>query len=347
MSSCGKACRAAQPYVFAAAALALVFAVTSGLKFAPDVAGSSCAPFTALHATRHARRHRRHVLLPLIEAIPTERDQLAGEEAMRVRISWSGRLAEAHCLLQKTRDPQLRKAFTRAIQVVGPAMSLAANRTGSGGSQLHGRRLGRWAAALASAKKADAASSAATADEPASTTRRVTRGLGVFAGADFPCVERDAFVGAPWARGACLIKCGPGSSSSAPRCAHAMSVCEKLAQCATVDVNVEGSVATLKRETSLSNRTSRVRQVAVTHARGERAAGRDGACVTGAPRVSLSLRALAGRTTCILDCPQLNYTRGVAMCFDTPTCVGVDISFQIEGHAAVARLRFARSRSRH
>ena len=31
---------------------------------------------------------------------------------------------------------------------------------------------------------------------------------------------------------------------------------------------------------------------------------------------------------------------GVELCFGTPACVGVDLSFQVEGHAAVARLRY-------
>ena len=76
---------------------------------------------------------------------------------------------------------------------------------------------------------------------------RVTRGLGVFGGADFPCPERDAHMGAPWARGTCLITCQQhASSATAPRCNRAMSVCRRHPICRTVDINVEGSVATLK-----------------------------------------------------------------------------------------------------
>ena len=104
-----------------------------------------------------------------------------------------------------------------------------------------------------------------------------------------------------------MLKCEPGSSSYAPRCANAIKVCELLATCATIDINVEGSVATLKQETPLSARTSRVKHVAVTHKLGDRAAGKDGACAQGSTGQPLKLRSLAGRVgqTCIYDCPKL------------------------------------------
>ena len=135
----------------------------------------------------------------------------------------------------------------------------------------------------------------------------------------------------------------------APRCEHAVDVCERLPQCATIDINVEASVATLKRETPLSARTSRVKDVAVTHARGDRAVGQDGACPSGVePRAALKLRVLAGRggDVCVLDCPRLNSTRAVEACFGAPACIGVDLTFAVEGHAAVARLRFANASAR-
>ena len=180
-----------------------------------------------------------------------------------------------------------------------------------------GRRLsGRWHAAVANAASAVAASAAAGENDSVSSTKvRITRGLGVFAGVDFPCDrDRDAFVGAPWARGACLIKCNSqpsGLGASHPRCAHAIAVCERLSPtCSTVDINVEGTVATLKQESPLSARTSRVKHVAVTHARGDRAAGKDGACAADAGRQALRLRALTGRgDTCILDCPKVSALR--------------------------------------
>ena len=105
------------------------------------------------------------------------------------------------------------------------------------------------------------------------STRRLTRGLGLFAGADFPCDgDRDAFVGASWSRGACLMKCASSSTGAVPRCEHAMAVCKRLPHCTTLDVNVEGSVATLKRETELSRRTSRVKDISVRHVRRVRGA---------------------------------------------------------------------------
>ena len=39
-----------------------------------------------------------------------------------------------------------------------------------------------------------------------------------------------AFVGAPWAKNACLLKCSSGSTSTRPLCAHAIAVCEQLEQ---------------------------------------------------------------------------------------------------------------------
>jgi hypothetical protein len=207
------------------------------------------------------------------------------------------------------------------------------------------RRLGsgRWKEAKTNAKAATAASKA-PAFEPTSPTRRITRGLGVFSGADFPCdKDRDAFVGAPWARNACLLKCSPDSTSTRPRCANAIAVCERLSQCATIDINVEGSVATLKSETPLSARTSHVKQISVTKSRGDRAIGQDGAC-TVAAKESISLlrmRALGNKPACIFDCPALNCTRGIEVCYLSPTCVGADLSFNVEGRAAVARLRYA------
>ena len=212
------------------------------------------------------------------------------------------------------------------------------------------RRLaGRFKEALANANAAVAASSAAEA-KTGSTTRRITRGLGVFAGNDFPCErDRDAFVGAPWSRGACLLKCGPGSSERVPRCGHAISVCERLPQCATIDINVEGSVATLKSESSLSSRTSHVKDVTVVHARSGVSIGADGPCASAdARKKAVRLRGLEGlrSDTCVFDCPALNCTAGVAACFDAPTCIGVSLSFQIEGHSAVARLRYGQARPR-
>ena len=305
-----------------------------------------CLSFAATHATRHMRRRRRHILYDLIQEMPKQPDQLNNQTYRRATL-W-----EARCLLHRSRDPELK----RVVQVAAKAWQIQEfeNEPTPDGRRLSGwlqdktraldgrRALGRWNAALASAKKVVEASPGAEAN-PTSATRRITRGLGVFAGNDFPCAERDAFIGASWAANACLIKCEPGSRSLAPRCSHAIAVCEKLAQCATVDINVEASVATLKLETALSSRTSRVKNIALTQSRGDRAVGRDGPCPSEVTRRDgiTTLKALAGRApNCILDCPKLNSTRAVEVCYRVPSCVGVDISFQIEGHGAVARLRF-------
>lgn len=345
--------------VVAVVTLALVYCVLSarGSHAAVQMSDDDtrCLRFFGLHVTRHARRRRRRSLFDVVDGMPAQLDALPGGKAglkEEQAAMWRAQLDEARCLLHRSRDPELADAFLAASEKIEPLLvrfERRDNRTAptSSSAAAPGRRLGRWASAIASAKAAVAASSAAegtaTSAGLASSTRRVTRGLGVFAGTDFPCDhDRDAFVGAPWARGACLLKCSAGSSSNAPRCANAIAVCERLAQCSTIDINVEGSVATLKQESVLSARTSRVKHVAVTHSRGDRAAGRDGACANDAAgRQALRLHALAGRETCILDCPKLNCTRGVEMCFDAPACLGVDLSFQIEGHSAVARLRFS------
>lgn len=197
------------------------------------------------------------------------------------------------------------------------------------------RRLGtgRWKEAKSLVKVVKAESRAGEA--PTSTTRRITRGLGIFAGTDFPCdADRDAFVGAPWAKNACLLKCSANSRPNAPRCENAIAVCERLSHCATVDINVEASVATLKQESPLSARTSRVKSLSVTKSHGDRAAGVDAACspmlgavaepcnpnakgaggrkrcnAGGPPHGHVKLRALGGRPTCLFDCPALNCTR--------------------------------------
>ena len=91
-------------------------------------------------------------------------------------------------------------------------------------------------------------------------------------------------------------------------------------------------MATLKSETPLSARTSRIRDIKVTKSRGERAIGRDGACTT-AEKEAISLlrmRALGNKPACVFDCPNLNCTRGIEVCYQSPTCVGADLSFNVE-----------------
>jgi len=96
-------------------------------------------------------------------------------------------------------------------------------------------------------------------------------------------------------------------------------------------------VATLKAETSLSKRTSRVKSVAVTKALGDGAAGADGACA----QHEIALAALGEKPHCVLGCPRLNCTRGVELCFATPACVAVDITIRGGAPPAIARLRYA------
>lgn len=76
---------------------------------------------------------------------------------------------------------------------------------------------------------------------------RITRGpMGAFAGDNFPCAEQqDAHRGASWARGACLIKCRHAG------CGRAVALCRRLPHCSSINVNVEGTVATLKKATAL------------------------------------------------------------------------------------------------
>lgn len=288
---------------------------------------SECIEFVASLTTRHTRRHRRHALKKSIDAIHGLLEKELGGAAHRaiveapsqdrVRVreaairssdaahrAWRTAVLEARCLLARSADGELAQSLEAAVKVAGPFLNLDARRSTPSPRRLAEqyeperlRRLGRFHEAAHAAEAAVAASS----------SRRITRGLGVFAGADFACDrERNAFVGAPWSRGACLILCEKGSTATAPRCAYALKVCEAHPECATVDINVEASVATLKRETPLSSRTSRVKNVAVTHAQDERAVGRDGPCVESASKAGeVALRALRGRQACVYDCPQL------------------------------------------
>ena len=171
------------------------------------------------------------------------------------------------------------------------------------------------------------------------TAKRLTRGpLGKFAGDDFPCDEKDIFRDADWARGACMVRC------RGAKCAKAVELCEKLPHCAAVNINVEGTIATLKRESALSAATSKRKTLKFTQNARGRAPGRDEAC---APEL---VRQLGGtpyktgpddRTPCEVACPKLNCTAATALCFQLERCSGVDIGFNVGGQPAVARLRFA------
>eukprot|EP00965_Chrysotila_dentata_P198292 6178695-Pleurochrysis_carterae.AAC.3 len=174
-------------------------------------------------------------------------------------------------------------------------------------------------------------------EKNATSRVRVLRGaFGAFAGDDFPCDERDAHLGASWAKGTCMLRCG-----SAGRCMRAVRLCEKLAHCATVAINVEGTVATLKRESELSRRTSRRKEITFSQNQGMHAIGIDRQC----SECDLQQYCAGGahNPVCLLSCPKLNCYRGVELCYKLDDCVAVDVSFGFAGQGAVARLRFAKS----
>ena len=217
------------------------------------------------------------------------------------------------------------------------------------GSPPAGRRLRKWTGQSSRRKRVEARDWTQPS-EAVAFSGRVTRGLGLFSGEDFPCdSDRDAFVGASWSKGACLMQCSSSSTGVKPSCGNALSVCSRLPRCTTVDINVEGSVATLKAETPLSRRTSRVKDIDVRQLRSgilglppqPRDAlfprGSDASCT----QHEVELPELP-KASCVLNCPQLNCTAGIGTCYELETCVGVDISFQ-GPTGAVARLRFASS----
>lgn len=326
--------------LIATTAIGLLMFALSGSSGGSAAVG--CETYAAKHAMRHARRHRRHELLHIIQQLGRDAAKaspiiLATSERGCGRICADAQavLDEARCLLRKTADHELSSALELTTTQIAPLMrTFSSKRVHTNSSSTRGgRRLGRFREAKAAAAEAALAA----------TSRRVTRGLGVFAGDDFSCPERDAFIGAPWARNACLMKCEPNSQPRVPHCVRAAQVCEAHAECATIDINVEGTVATLKRETSLSAKTSRVKHVEVTHARTARSSGVDAACASAEERrEALNLRLAGSIPTCIFDCPRLNCTRAVERCFySSRPCVGVEISFQTQGHAAIGRLRYA------
>jgi len=170
---------------------------------------------------------------------------------------------------------------------------------------------------------------------------RVSQGpLGKFGGADHPCDEKDAHRDAPWARGACLISCKPAGRSERPACAKAIRLCRRLPWCAAVNINVEGTVATLKAETELSRRTSKLKTISFSQNLGDAAAGHDSAC----PERNVQLPGSNPSEACMLECPKLNCTGATALCYSMQSCTAIDISFGLSttrGHMCVARLRFS------
>ena len=99
-----------------------------------------------------------------------------------------------------------------------------------------------------------------------------------------------------------------------------------------------------QRETPLSRRTSRVKSLRVTRSLGDRAAGSDGACAEHEVALPELRGGSGGRASaaCVLNCPRLNCTRAIELCYTSAACVAVDISFGVAGRDAVARLRYGR-----
>jgi hypothetical protein len=104
-----------------------------------------------------------------------------------------------------------------------------------------------------------------------------------------------------------------------------------------VNVNVEGTVATLKRETDLSARTSKGKSIAFSQNKLDSAVGRDRAC----SQRDVWTSGDGPDGACLLNCFRLNCTAATALCYAREVCVAIDIGFGFAGRGAVARLRFA------
>lgn len=178
----------------------------------------------------------------------------------------------------------------------------------------------------------------AVGDARAAKDVRVLHGpLGPFAGDDFPCEEKNVFRDAPWARGACMLSCRKRNDDDGHGCARAVQLCRRLPHCASVNINVEGTVATLKRETELSAKTSKGKHISFSQNKLNSAIGRDRACSqrdvwTGTDSTD---------EACMLNCVRLNCTAATALCYAREDCVAIDIGFGFAGRGAVARLRFS------
>ena len=305
-----------------AAAVLLIFLLLALHRGATESAGGQAADECGnaedelRGLSRHGRRRRRREVLTQVDLLP---DQMARLQKARSRES--GRAVEAmqstlrvaKCIVRW--PAELEQVERVQVQLRRTRLKLGLV---VGNSTCRRRRL--------------------VAVGP-TTTKRLTRGLSKFAGDDFACEERDMYRDAPWARNACLLKC------KGLRCARAVALCERLPHCAGVDVNVEGTVATLKRESELSRRSSRLRpEVTVTRVQQLRPSLADLPCGLdddGKTMASVAVASCPG--CCVLDCPQLDCTRAIGLCFRRPTCPGVEIGFGIAGRAAVARLRMSAS----
>ena len=179
-----------------------------------------------------------------------------------------------------------------------------------------------------------------------SSSVRILRGpFGKFSGADFPCeAHKNIYRNEIWARGACMIRCAQRA------CRKATKLCATLPECTTVNINVEGTVATLKRETDVSRTTSGLKQLTfsqVSHFGKHTLPGpssaqpvnavRDRACAESNVRLQ-SMDYLGAY--CLLDCPKLDCTRATYLCYQSEGCTHIQIGIGIRGHMGVARLLF-------
>ena len=134
---------------------------------------------------------------------------------------------------------------------------------------------------------------------------------------------------AKFAEGACLLACRP-----AHNCSRALAVCRRhgAARCAGVDVNVEGTVATLKADSEAARRTSRAKAVLVRR-RDELAAAAPFALEDYACEGS------GDAEKCVLDCPRRNCTGAIGRCYEHAACVAVELKGGSEAFATLKRRR--------
>lgn len=242
--------------------VATVVLLMAGLH-SQTIKADDCTPYAMALSTRHARRHHRQGLEERVRPIAPRIALLSAPGGVSDAASV---LAEARTMRQTLIEAMcFAKTELEQREIDGTREALrslvaALGNTTAGGAQQSaptvrlspaGRRLRDEPASVAAAATAKPASHAdAAAAEPrgrrlrlvtpAGTSGeaiRVTRGQGVFAGADFECPnERNAHLPvAAWSRGTCLIQCEPHPRSAAtPRCRAAKAVCRRRPGCATV-----------------------------------------------------------------------------------------------------------------
>ena len=183
--------------------------------------------------------------------------------------------------------------------------------------------------AAASPNATDASAAARSTGDAAGGDIPVSVGLGAFAGADYACAEKDIYRKAKFAEGICVLACRPARD-----CSRALAVCRAhgAARCAGVDVNVEGTVATLKADSEAARRTSRAKAVLVRR-RDELAAAAPFALEDYACEGS------GDAEKCVLDCPRRNCTGAIGRCYEHAACVAVELKGGSEAFATLKRRR--------